>query len=60
MDFGPHAMALAAVAAAAVYLLVRGWRYLRGRRSAGCGTCPTCPAGESDPTPSLVELKVGK
>ncbi|MGD9646515.1 MAG: hypothetical protein AB7U73_12440 [Pirellulales bacterium] len=45
------------VLVAAVYLARRAWLTLRGRRAAGCGTCPTCPVEGGPEQPPLVTLE---
>jgi hypothetical protein len=39
--------AIALVIAALAYLVRQSWQVLARRRSAGCGSCPTCPADSS-------------
>lgn len=46
---------LTIVAAAACYLARRSWLAIARRK--GCGACGTCPAGESNGSPTLVTLE---
>jgi hypothetical protein len=48
-------IAIAFVAAAVVYLAIRGWRQI-ARKKAGCGTCSTCPANEAAVEKPLVQI----
>ncbi len=50
-------VALFIVALAAAYLGRRSWKFVAGRRSAGCGSaCGSCPASENHGLPAQKPL----
>jgi hypothetical protein len=49
------AIAAAAVFAAAVYLIRRGWRTITRKRT-GCGACSNCPTAQDPEAKPLISL----
>ncbi|MGD9722179.1 MAG: hypothetical protein AB7O59_11950 [Pirellulales bacterium] len=47
---------LAIVGAASVYLARVLWHSVIRRRAAACGSCGTCPAGQTNGQPQVVEI----
>ena len=50
-------LAILIVFAAAAYLARRAWQRLAQRRAGACGSCASCPAGDSTKSPPLVTIQ---